>query len=57
MIQDENAEIDAGMFEVDFPLAGPGYSALSLVFSTNVVCVKTQQKHARIQHHDRTKQK
>ena len=27
-----------------------------LVFSTNVVCVKTQQKHARIKHHDRTKQ-
>ena len=32
------------------------YSALSPVFSTNVVCVKTQQKHARIKHHDRTKQ-
>ena len=24
MIQDERAEIDAGMVEVDFPLAGPG---------------------------------
>ena len=24
MIQDENAKIDAGMVEVDFPLAGPG---------------------------------
>ena len=24
--------------------------------STNVVCVKTQQKDARIKHHDRTKQ-
>ena len=34
-----------------------GYSALSPVLSTNVVCVKTQQKHARIKHHDRTKQK
>ena len=32
------------------------YSALSPMFSTNVVCVKTQQKHARIKHHDRTKQ-
>ena len=30
------------------------YSALSPVLSTNVVCVKTQQKHARIKHHDRT---
>ena len=28
------------------------YSALSLVFSTNVVCVKTQQKPARINHHE-----
>ena len=26
---------------------GDAYSALSPVFSTNVVCVKTQQKHAR----------
>ena len=33
-----------------------GYSALSPVLSTNVVYVKTQQKHARIKHHDRTKQ-
>ena len=33
-----------------------GYSALSLVLSTNVVYVKTQQKHAGIKHHDRTKQ-
>ena len=30
------------------------YSALSPVFSTNVVCVKTQQKHARIKHKARS---
>ena len=36
---------------------GSFYSALSPVFSTNVVCVKTQQKHASIKHHDKTKQK
>ena len=35
---------------------GEIYSAFSPVFSTNVVCVKTQQKHARIKHHGRTKQ-
>ena len=28
------------------------YTALSLVFSTNVVCVKTQQKHG-IKHHNK----
>ena len=32
------------------------YTALSLVFSTNEVCVKTQQKHCCIKHHDKTKQ-
>ena len=32
------------------------YSALSPVFSTNVVCVKTQQKYASIKHHDIPKQ-
>ena len=32
------------------------YTALSLVFSTNVVCVKTQQIHCSIKHHDETKQ-
>ena len=32
------------------------YTALSLVFSTNVVCVKTQQKHCSIKHHDKTKE-
>ena len=31
-------------------------TALSLVFSTNVVCVKTQQKHDSIKHHVNTKQ-
>ena len=29
------------------------YTALSVVFSTNVVCVKTQQKHCSIKHHDK----
>ena len=32
------------------------YTTLSLVFSTNVVCVKTQQKHCSMKHHDKTKQ-
>ena len=44
---------DFGMWYV------PLYMALSLVFSTcstNVVCVKTQQKHCNIKHHDKTKQ-
>ena len=41
---------------LNFMVHKSGYSALSPVFSTNVVCVKTQQKHARIKHHGRTKQ-
>ena len=32
------------------------YTALSLVFSTNVVCVKIRQKHGSIKYHDKTKQ-
>ena len=40
----------------DRPIESSTYSALSPVLSTNVVCVKTQQKHDRIKHHDRTKQ-
>ena len=30
------------------------YTALSLVFSKKEVCVKTQQNHGSIKHHDKT---
>ena len=39
MIQDENAEIDAGMVEVDFPPAEPGRTTPSLH-----LCSPFQQK-------------
>ena len=56
-----NSKFDLGFFgELDNTLVIETvlcyYSALSPVLSTNVVYVKTQQKHAKIKHHDRTKQ-
>ena len=35
---------------------GWGYMSLSLVFLSNVVCVKTRQKHCNIKHFDKSKQ-
>ena len=38
-------------------MTGADYYLFCVVFSTNAVCVKTQQKHGSMKHHDKTKLK